>query len=298
MIDLRSLHGCGIVALTNFVYREKLQVLNPRACIVLVPFRGGIAPECDRSLRALEKMGYVVKRIGGYAAIDQGRCQMATDAYYAGYEETMWIDSDVAFEPADVQRLREQDEAIICGAYPVKGKRALACHVMPGTQSVTFGREGSTIEILYAGAGFLFVKRFVYESMLRRLRLPICNQRFGSPLVPFFAPMQVPTRQGLWYLAEDFAFCHRARQCGFKIMADTRIRLWHMGTQLCSWDTPECSGPRYDTFTLNLTDERSDPESNIHGQASEFGAINLDSKDAVLLQDGNLDSLSREHAHG
>jgi GT2 family glycosyltransferase len=34
---------------------------------------------------------------------------------------------------------------------------------------------------------------------------------------------------GPWYLAEDYAFCERARQCGFKIMADTTIRLWHIG---------------------------------------------------------------------
>ncbi|HEX5444103.1 MAG TPA: hypothetical protein VFW87_09760, partial [Pirellulales bacterium] len=32
------------------------------------------------------------------------------------------------------------------------------------------------------------------------------------------------------YLAEDYGFCRRARQCGFKIYADTSIRLWHIGS--------------------------------------------------------------------
>ena len=53
------------------------------------------------------------------------------------------------------------------------------------------------------------------------MRLPMCNERFGSPMIPFFHPMLHPCEDGHWYLAEDYAFCQRARQCGFKIMADT-----------------------------------------------------------------------------
>lgn len=41
----------------------------------------------------------------GYAAIDQCRNQMATDAFAQGFAETMWIDSDIAFSPDDVDRL-------------------------------------------------------------------------------------------------------------------------------------------------------------------------------------------------
>ena len=39
-----------------------------------------------------------------------------------------------------------------------------------------------------------------------------------------------------WYLAEDFAFCERARQCGYTILADTTIRLGHIGSCEYSWE--------------------------------------------------------------
>ena len=47
--------------------------------------------------------------------------QLATDALMQGFEETMWIDSDVAFSPDDVQQLRDHDLPITCGIYPKKG---------------------------------------------------------------------------------------------------------------------------------------------------------------------------------
>ena len=41
---------------------------------------------------------------------------------------------------------------------------------------------------------------------------------------------------GYWYLGEDYSFCERARQCGYKIMADTSIRLWHIGEYAYGWE--------------------------------------------------------------
>jgi hypothetical protein len=132
--------------------------LDPRRCVILVPFSGFIHQDCDMALKELERRGYEVRRVGGYAAIDQGRNQMATDALIQGFEETMWIDSDVIFHPDDIDRLRSHALPIVCGIYPQKGKRALASHVAPGTPRMTFGEGGGLNEILYAGTGFLLVR--------------------------------------------------------------------------------------------------------------------------------------------
>ena len=80
--------------------------------------------------------------MGGYAAIDQGRNQMATDALIEGFDETMWIDSDIEFHPDAVDQLRTHELPICCGVYPQKGRRALACHVLPGTPRMVFGKAG------------------------------------------------------------------------------------------------------------------------------------------------------------
>ncbi len=54
------------------------------------------------------------------------------------------------------------------------------------------GRGSGLVELLYAGAGFLHVRREVYETIRRNLGLPLCNGQFGRPMVPFFMPMIVP----------------------------------------------------------------------------------------------------------
>jgi hypothetical protein len=61
---------------------------SPQAplCVILVPFATHIHPACEEGLRDLERRGYYVRRVGGCAAIDQGRSQMATDALAAGFD--------------------------------------------------------------------------------------------------------------------------------------------------------------------------------------------------------------------
>jgi hypothetical protein len=215
--------------------------------------------------------------VGGYAAIDQGRSQMATDALIDGYEETMWVDSDVEFHPDSVDRLRSHGLPITCGIYPQKGKRAIASHVMPGTRKLVLGQGGGLTEILYAAGGFLHVRREVYLTMQRELLLPMCNERFRSPMVPFFHSMLYPCDDGHWYLAEDFAFCQRARACGYKIMADTTIRLWHIGTQAYGWEDAGQESVRYETYVINLMPEAAEQkESPANADSAEQASATAD----------------------
>ena len=226
--------------------------LVPSRCVILVPHSGMIHGECDAALRELERRGYEVRRISGYAAIDQGRNQIATDALRDGFEETLWIDSDIGFEPDAVEKLRAHDLPMVCGVYPQKGKRAIACHVLPGESRMTFGKAGGLVELLYAATGFLLVRRQVYLDVAQKLSLPVCNERFQHPMLPFFLPMVRPMDDGHWYLAEDYAFCERARQAGYRIFADTTIRLWHIGNYRYSWEDAGAEQGRFDSFTLNF----------------------------------------------
>ena len=116
----------------------------------------------------------------------------------------------------------------------------LACHVLPGTLQMVFGKAGGLNELLYAGAGFLHVRRQVYLTVQHRLGLPLTNERFGSPMIPFFQPLLHPIEDGTWYLAEDYAFCElpgnaasklsptRPSGCGTWAITpmDGKIRAW------------------------------------------------------------------------
>lgn len=228
---------------------------DPTRLVVLVPVGTHIEPACEDSLKELERRGYAVWRVRGYSAIDAARSQMATDALAQRFDELVWIDSDVVFNPDDVDRLRAHDLSIVCGLYPKKGPREFACAFLPDTRSVRFGTGGGLTEVLYCGFGFVYTRRAVYDAIREKLKLPTCNQRFGSLLVPYFAPLAVKDGDGAWYLSEDYAFCERARQGGFRVMADTTIRLWHVGTYRFGWEDAGSDKDRYPDYTFHVRPE-------------------------------------------
>jgi len=183
-------------------------------CVILTPVAQSIAPACEAGLRQLEAKGYPVWRVYGFAAIDVARSWIATQALQQGFEELMWIDADVGFELAAVERLRSHNLDVVAGVYPKKGKHALACHVLPGTDRLILGQKGGLTEVLYTGAGFLYTRCRLYEDIRQVCQLPVCNEHFGDPLIPFFQPLVTEEEGSHRYLGEDFAFCHRARQAG------------------------------------------------------------------------------------
>jgi hypothetical protein len=222
-------------------------------CVVLVPAHGHIHRDCETGLRALEALGYPVRRVYGYAQIDAARSQMATDALADGFEELLWIDSDIAFVPEDVERLRAHDVPLVTAIYAKKGTQAIACHVLPGTKRMTFGADGGLQPILYAGTGFLHTRRQVYVDIQEKLGLPTCNLRFNTPMVPYFIPMILAEDGGThWYLADDFSFSERARQAGYEILADTRVCPHHIGEYAFRIEDAGMKLDRYATFVLNL----------------------------------------------
>lgn len=226
-------------------------------CVALVPNNGTIDPGCEDGLKELERRGYAVRRVRGYSAIDAARCQMATDALRDGFDELMWIDSDIVFDPNDVDKLRAHNRPITCGIYPKKGPRQFASAFLPGTTEVKFGGKGGLLDILYCGFGFTHTRREVYESIRTKLNLTECNLGFNKPLYPFFAPLEAPDSQGKpWYLNEDFAFCERARQCGYVVQADTTIRLWHVGTYRYGWEDAGRDVQRFGNYTYHLNEAK------------------------------------------
>ncbi len=222
--------------------------MSERRCVVIVPIAAHTEPECERGLEELERRGYVVRRRACHVAIDMGRSQMASDALAEGFDEQMWIDSDIGFTADDVERLREHRESFVCGLYAKRGPAELACQVKEGTTELVFGEAGGLLEIAYAGMGFCLIRREVFDDVRTKHALPTCGKRTKHPFVPYFLPMVIPhvdVPDDNWYLAEDYAFCERARVAGHPVMADTRVRLFHVGRYGYSWEDATGTRERY-----------------------------------------------------
>jgi hypothetical protein len=198
-------------------------------------------------------MGYAVWRKWGYSDISRGRSEMATEALAEGFDELMWIDADTEFHPEAVKLLRSQQLPIVGGICAIKNEQRLACTTLEADSEIIFGERGGLKELLFVGSGFLFTRREVYDRIRAAFDLPVCiGGKHG--LIPFFHPMviQQPGTGRHQYLSEGYSFCERARQCGFKIMADTRIRLGHIGKKSYFWEEAGSKVVRYKTFRYSI----------------------------------------------
>ena len=212
---------------------------HPEACAILVPVAAAIEPETEDCLRQLADRGYPVRLLRGCSQVDLARSALASAAMDDGFAETLWVDSDIVFDPADVEKLRAHGRPLTAGLYVKKGKPEFAGKFRNEGDAV-FGRGGGLLEMEFVGMGFTHVRREVYERMERRLRLPRCGGGYDPDrlVVPYFIPTVVPDGAGGWcYLSEDYSFCSRARQVGFPAFADTTIRLGHgNGPHKYTWD--------------------------------------------------------------
>jgi hypothetical protein len=233
--------------------------LSESSCIILVPIGSTIDPACEQALHVLERRGYTVRRSYDFSAIDFGRSVLASNALAEGFDELLWVDSDMVFHPDDVEKLRGHGLPIVAGIYAKKSRAEFACEFLHATPQIVFGKGGDLHEIRYAGCGFMLTRRAAYDQIRRQLALPECNQRFGLPIVPYFLPMLVPDGAGQWYLAEDYAFCERARQCGLKVMADSSIRLLHVGSYGFGWEDIGHPRKKCATYTCNFNWQTGGP---------------------------------------
>ena len=204
---------------------------------MVVPYRDSIQPSCEDSLRDLEGRGYTVRRDGGADAIDHKRSRLATQALEEPYDEIFWIDSDIQFNPEDVDRLRSHRLPLIGGFYAGRGKPDLSCRPVSKTAGMSFGQGAVPIEVHSIATGFLLTHRRVYEDIARKLALPWCGASAGQLVVPYFLPLvHADPEYGMAYLSEDYSFCERARQSGHKVMLDPAPRLWHLGKYGYGWE--------------------------------------------------------------
>jgi hypothetical protein len=117
---------------------------------------------------------------------------------------------------------------------------------------------------MFGLAVFLYTKREVYQRVKEACDLPECRSVSDSGIVPYFLPLVIQKEQydKPSLLGEDLSFCHRMRQAGYKIVADTSIRLFHVGRWMFSWEDAGKKSQRYPNYTYRLK-KAEQPESEV-----------------------------------
>ncbi len=169
---------------------------------VAIPHTGNIRAELFERMLTLETYGHRVAIFPSWGRpITENRNQIVKRFLQSKFDFLLQIDSDIC-PPQNIIRMVEND-LDICSAdiYTVKGFGAIRLGMIKvgETYQTKKGlKEGAINEVDATGTGCFLVKREVF--------LKVGGFQTGS---------------------EDFNFCERAREKGYKIYYDTRYRCRH-----------------------------------------------------------------------
>ena len=199
------------------------------------------------------------KYVGCDSLVPRARNRLAHLFLDTDCTDLLFVDSDIQFEPEDALSLLQLEEDIVGGIYSRKqvdwGRIKRAVNVgIPPERLPPFGTvpvlnwlgpvEGIAIdrlfEVKHMGTGFLRIRRPVFERMIEfygesiqfdyHSDEPHFGGRVGYDFFRAGVDQRYPIGSGKrQYLSEDWAFCERARECGFKIWAAPWVKLTHSG---------------------------------------------------------------------
>lgn len=188
-------------------------------------------------VRELDKRNipFLDATVSGDALISRARSIAASAFLRSDADILLSIDSDMFFTAEDAIKLCERalEFKLISALYMTRSLQTQpALMLLPG-QRLVFAANSEPVEAVFASTGFMAVHREVFEML--KEDLPLCHQGWqyqgiDTSFYPFYMPFTIPWEvEGHLYLSEDWAFCRRAKDKGFKVWLDPSIRLGHMG---------------------------------------------------------------------
>lgn len=212
--------------MSNLFYDEGAPA-NGKKVMLATPSYGPTAPSYTysiaRSRQALNDAGincsYLL--LQGMCHVDDARNAICRHFLASDCTDLLMLDADVDWEPEGIVRLAKRELDIVGGVYPY---RRDGSDQMP-VRLLHKDSIDELMEVEGLPTGFLKIKRVVFEKMA-----PTVPKYFDKlePTHLFFdrpTPDNDMTRWG-----GDIAFCNAARKLGFRLFADSEIRLGHATT--------------------------------------------------------------------
>ena len=204
------------------LYRKYSGNDTPIRTLIAVPCFDMVNTDFMKCMLDMEKDDNTSYTVIKNSLIYNARNTIAQNAIRFGFDRVLWLDSDMMF-PADIlpKLAAHMDKGLdfVSGLYYMRSAQKMPVVFTDVWYTVTnnTAESGATpvdampyglFEI--GGAGFGCVMTSV--TMLKKL-----VERYGAPFTPMMG------------LGEDLAFCWRAKQNGFKMYCDSRIKCGHIG---------------------------------------------------------------------
>ena len=197
---------------------------NPKI-LIATPMVNTVSAHFYASMMSLLGNGNTRSAIEIGSLVYMARNKLALRAIQDGFDYIVWLDSDMTFPPDTVKRLVENtqyDRDFVSGLYfrrrfptePVIYKEIIWEQKENGETEhdaipYTDYPRNQTFEIGGAGFGCCITKVSMIQEIAEHFKL--------APFDP------------LPFLGEDYSFCWKAKQLGYKLWCDSRIKPGHVG---------------------------------------------------------------------
>ncbi len=155
--------------------------------------------------------------------VTRARNEMTESFLGTDHTHMMWLDADIEFEPEHVAAIWDMQVDIGVGVYAMKKRdKDWYSAWVNGKLVSNLDQFKEPIEVDYAGTGFMMIRRQVLENMIKNV------ETYENEAGPVNAFYMTPVHDGI-FESEDYYFCRKAREAGYKVMMDPSVRLRHWG---------------------------------------------------------------------
>lgn len=176
------------------------------------------------SIQRLRDMGwrYALAIEVGNAVLADARNKLVFQCLADDYTDLVFIDSDMAWDPADLVGLLAHDVPLVAAAGPRKKPGGSEFCVKLGQAAM--GPDG-LLSVERVGTGFMRLRRDCLERLAAAHPELRVRDAAGNTYHALFEP---GIRDGT-YISEDYMFCERWRALGGRVLVAPGIRLQHVG---------------------------------------------------------------------
>lgn len=201
--------------------------------LICIPAMDTVPTQFAQSLAMLRKDGDVALAVQMSSLIYASRNDLAAQAIHMDADLTLWLDSDMVFEPDLLQRLIETKKKT--GAEIVT---AVCFRRRPPYSPTLFKTlDINPVDQTAKHSGFDEIPNEPFEVEGCGMAVALIETGVFYDVMAKFGNCFAPIGSN----GEDAAFCWRARQCGNRIFADPGPRIGHVGNLVITRDIWEAT---------------------------------------------------------
>lgn len=151
--------------------------------------------------------------------------------------DLVMIDNDVGWGPLGLMRLIDHEDVdIVAGAYPKRSDPLKFMWRSQANGKLVGDARTALMDVLGMPGGFMRIPRHVLEKMWEHYRAELgaydaMLENSPGEVVRLFDPYWYVYEGKRLALSEDYAFCQRAIDMGFRVQMDAAIPMAHIGSK-------------------------------------------------------------------